>query len=241
MAPESMFCTMALMLSLFAPPPQSSAQDAPSFVTSSPSAFRTDRLSPRQIRLWNAIRKIVLAPDPHGCPLHPTLHGLWRTVEQSGYLVFVELITDKNRSSNLAGECVVEKLDPAGRMHTIKVRLFIPAIDRAYAGEQAPQDGIEFIPFSGLRHETRYAKVLGHELAHIAQAVRDPDYLRLLQEICMEQLAIAAGVGGDGKPLSDATLKERWNRIWPLVLESEKPAVAAEAKIRRELLAGKKK
>jgi len=237
---ESISCTMALTLILFALPPQSSAQVVPVSVRSSAGAFRTDRLSPRQVKLWNSIRKIVLAPDPHGRPLHPHLFGFWRTGEQSGHLVFVEFITDKERSSNIAGESLIENLDPTGRTHLIRLRLFIPTIDRAYAGEQAPQEGLEFVPFLGLKHQRRYAKVLGHELAHIAKVFLDQDYLLLIQEICVEQSAIAAGVGLDGKLLSDVALRERLDRIWPLVLESEKPAVAAEREICRELLAGQR-
>ncbi len=118
-------------------------------------------------------------------------------------------------------------------------KAFHPTIDRAYGGEQASREGLEFVPFAGLRRETRYAKVLGHELAHIEKALRDPDYLHLLREICTEQSAIAAGVGADGQRLSEGVLKERLERVWLLVLESEKPALAAEAQIRRELLAGK--
>lgn len=195
-----------------------------------------DRLSARQIKLWNSIREIVLAPDKDGRPLHPTLYELWRTVEQSGHLVFVELITDKRKSSNIAGECLVEEFDPTGHRHTFRLRLFIPTIDRAFAGEQPPQEGMEFVPFLGLSHRERYVKVLGHELAHIANMLRDPDYLDLLREICTEQSAIAAGVGVDGERLSDAALKQRMNLVWPQVLKSEKPALAAEAKIYRELL-----
>lgn len=236
---ESILCMATLMLSRFVLPAPPSSQDIAGHLTSSPSAFHTERLSPRQIRLWNAIRKVVVAQDPHGRPLHPTLEGLWRAVERSGHLVFIELITDKERSSNVAGETVFEKFDPAGRLHSIRVRLFIPTIDRAYAGEQVPQDGLEFIPFAGLRHETRYAKVLGHELAHIEKMFRDPDYLHLLREICTEQSAIAAGVDIEGKGLSHVALRERLDRIWPLILESEMPALAAEAEIRRELLTGK--
>ncbi len=228
---------MALMLSLVALSPQSSAQDVPSHVTSSPVGFRTDRLSSRQIRIWDSICTIVLAVDARGRPTYPTLYGLWRSVELSGLTVLVELITDKKKCSNQAGECAFETLDPAGRMYQIRLRLFIPTIDRAYAGEQRPQEGIVFVPFSGLSREERYAKVLGHELAHIDRAVGDPDYLRLLREICTEQTAIAAGVGADGKPLSTADLRARWNLIWPLVLESDRPAIAAEAEIYRELLA----
>jgi hypothetical protein len=56
----------------------------------------------------------------------------------------------------------------------------------------------------------------------------------------VEQNAIAAGVGTDGRPLSGVALEERLRLVWPLVLESEKPALAAEAEIYRELLAGRK-
>ena len=95
---------------------------------------------------------------------------------------------------------------------------------------------MEFVPFLGLSYRERYVKVLGHELAHISNMLRDPDYLSLLREICAEQSAIAAGVGVDGEHLSDVALKERMNLVWPRVLEAEKPALAAEAKIYRELL-----
>jgi hypothetical protein len=151
--------------------------------------------------------------------LHPSLDRPWHTVEQSGHLVFIELSTAKERCSNVAGGTVFEEFDPTGRIHSIRVRLFIPAIERAYAREQAPQKGIEFVPCSGLWHETRYAKVLGHELAHIEKILRDPDYLRLLREIWAGQSAIAAGVGRDGERLSLATLQERSDRISPLVLD----------------------
>ncbi len=236
MVRELIFRKLALTLCLLAVPIQSGAQDVSAPVTSGAAAFRTDRLAPRQIKLWNSVREIVLVPDKEGRPLHPTLYDLWRTVGQSGHLVFVELITDKQRSSNVAGECLVEEFDPTGHKHTFRIRLFIPTIDRAFAGQQAAREGMEFVPFSGLTHRERYAKVLGHELAHLANMLRDPDYLSLLREICAEQSAIAAGVGVDGEYLSDVALKERMNLVWPQVLESEKPALVAEAKIYRELL-----
>ncbi len=121
-----------------------------------------------------------------------------QAVEESGHRIFIELITDKERSSNVAAETVFERFDPTGRMHSIRVRLFIPTIDRAYGGEQPPREGLEFIPFAGLRHETRYAKVPGHELAHIEKALRDPDYLVSSGGDMMEQSSIDAGVGAEG-------------------------------------------
>ncbi len=181
----------------------------------------------------------MLASNARGRPTHPALYGLWCTVEQSRHLVFIELATDEKKCSNQAGECAFETIDPLGGVYQIRLRLFIPTIDRAYAGERPPQEGLVFIPFSGLSRDERYAKVLGHELAHIDQALRDPDYLRLLQEICAEQIAIAAGVGTDGKPSAALALRARRNLIWPLVLKSDRPAIAAEAEICRELLVRK--
>ncbi len=238
MAPKSIFQTMALMLGVLAFSPDSGAQDATVTAGSNAGGFRTDQLSPRQVRVWNAVRKIALATDRHGHPLYPTLQGLWSTVEKSTHLVFVELITDSKHCSNMAAETVVEEPDPAGRRHTIRVKLFLPTIDRIYPGEQESREGMAFVPFSGLRREQRYAKVLGHELAHVATILHDPDYLRLVQEICTEQKAIAVAVEADGKHLSDGAFQARWNRIWPIVLEVEKPALAAEAAIYRELLGG---
>jgi hypothetical protein len=191
------------------------------------------------MKLWNSIRRIALATDHRGRVMHPILYGLWRAVEQSDHRVFVELITDETHCSNIAGETVVEEFDPTGRAHSIRVRLFIPTIRRAYAGEQAPKDGLEFVPYTGLGHEARYAKVFGHELAHIERMLRDREYMSLVREINAEQVAITAEVGRNGGTLPNGVLNERWNRIWPLVLEVEKPALAAEAEIYRELLAGK--
>ncbi len=239
MAPKSIFSTMTLAANLLTLHSSLGAADLPGSVASSTTAFCTDRLSPRQMRLWNSIHRIALATDHHGRVTHPVLYGLWRAAEQSGHRIFVELITDANRCSNIAGESAVEEFDPTGRTHSLRMRLFTPTIRRAYAGEQAPKDGLEFVPYAGLGREARYAKVFGHELAHIERMLRDSEYMSLVREICAEQLAIAAEVGRNGGPLPKDDLDERWNRVWPLILDVEKPALAAEAEIYRELLIGK--
>ncbi len=51
--------------------------------------------------------------------------------------------------AELSGDCAFEKLDSVGGIYQIRLRLFIPTIDRAYAGEQPPREGLVFIPFSG--------------------------------------------------------------------------------------------
>ncbi len=238
MAPRSILSAAILAVNLLMLPSASGA-DLPEVAASNTNEFRTDRLSPRQMKLWNSIRKVVQATDREGRPTYPILYGLWQVVEHSSHRVFVELITDPKHCSTVAGETVIEEFDPAGQTHSIRLRLFIPTISRAFAGEQEPVDGLAFVPFSGLRHDKRYAKVLGHELAHIERMLRDPVYMDLAREINAEQLAIAAASRGDGRPLSNAPINERWNRIWPRVLECEKPALAAEVEIYGELLAGK--
>ncbi len=108
MAPKSILSITVLALDLLTSPSTSSAADLPQFVASDTNAFRKDRLSTRQMKLWNSIGKIVVATDHQGRVMHPALYRLWRAVEQSGLQVFVELITDPNRCSNIAGETVVE-------------------------------------------------------------------------------------------------------------------------------------
>ncbi len=122
------------------------------------------------------------------------------------------MITDNKRVNNIAAEYAVEKYDPDGHTREIRLRLFIATIDRARAPE-APRGGLEFVPFAGLRREERYAKVPGHELAHVANMVRKPNYMAVILEICREQLAIAVGTDAEGRPLPEAVLKRRWERI----------------------------
>ncbi len=234
MVPESNFFRMAFIFGLFALPISSSAKDAFAANRHTASAFSTSHLSSKQLRLWNEIREVVLESNPAGQPKHPILNDLWRTVEQSGRQVVVEIITDPEKSSNVAGECEFSSPE------TIRLKLFIPTINRVYGREQEAREGMEFVPFTGLARKSRYVKVLGHELAHLALMFRDPVYQRQLMEICTEQNAIAAAARMGAGRLSEPDLTARANRLWPMVLEVERPAVAAEKAIYQELLAGGK-
>jgi hypothetical protein len=202
-----------------------------------PVAIRTDRLSAKQLRVWNSIREIVFAKDRANRLLHPRLHGLWQSVESSGHLIFVELRKHAKNASSKAGEMVIEKVDPGGGRHIVCVRLFLSTIDRSFAEKRPPQCVEQFAPFAGLSRKARYAEVLGHEFAHVERLLGDPDYLSLYMELDRELSSYCSGRNNQNGQDWEHEAQKQLERIDFLVTEVEKPAVAAEAEIWRELVA----
>ncbi len=233
-----MFRTMALMLSLFALTPQSRAEDAPSFVPSNASVFRTERLSPRQIKSWNAIRKIALASDRHGQSLHPRLHGLWQRVQSSGHAVFIEL-TEHRIPTRIAGTTTLQKADSNGNHKVIVIWLHLWAIDNAFVDPVVRRsDGL--IPFYRLGQYERYAEVLGHELAHAFLMLENPEYARLSLEYGAAAAELLRVRKQDGNAAGGGEIAQQLLRLSSLEDKIEKPAQAAELEIWRELTAGRK-
>jgi len=242
MARKSGFRSMALIAGFLTIIPQAIGQqlvspgspNAPIAVPDTRGGIRTDRLSHKQLRVWNSIREIVFAKDHANRLLHRRLHGLWQSAERSGHLIFVELDKCAEDSSTRAGDMVIDKVDPAGRQHVVSVRLFLSTINRAFAGKGLPE---QFEPFAGLNRKARYAEVLGHELAHIERLFRDPNYLRLYMELDRELSSYCTRRNiRKGQDL-DQEEQKRLGRIDILVNEMERPVVAAEAEIWRELVA----
>ena len=234
---------MALIAGLLTTIPQAIGQQmvSPGFPNAAIAApdtragIRTDRLSPRQLRVWNSIREIVFAKDRANHLLHPRLHELWQSVERSGYLIFVELPKREEGAKTKAGDMIIEKVDPGGGRHIINVRLFLSSIDRAFAEKRPPRGVDHFVPFAGLSRKARYAEVLGHELAHVESLLGDPNYLRLYSELDKELSSYTSRRKiQKGQELDQETQKQL-ERMDFLVNEIEKPAVAAEAEIWREL------
>ncbi len=208
--------------------------NAPIALPDTSGGIRTDRLSQKQLRVWNSIREIVFAKDRANRLLHPRLHGLWQSAERSGHLIFVELDKCVGNSSTKAGDMVIDKVDPAGRQHVVSVRLFLSTINRAFAEKGLPE---QFEPFAGLNRKARYAEVLGHELAHIERLLRDPNYLRLYTELGRELSSFCSRRNVRKGQDLDQEEQKRLERIDMLVNEMERPVVAAEAEIWRELAA----
>jgi hypothetical protein len=211
------------------------AQDAARLNRATATNIITDRLTNKDSRRWDAIKRIVFAEDFEGQPLHPTLRRLWERLERSGHVIYIEMRGMGRAISNTAGLFHIERLDPEGVRHMAVIRLYPETIDRAYVGpaSDAPED---FIPFHGLSREERYAEVLGHELAHAVDILSDPARARRVVEVVQRtnELFISQGqrhgytnIGPELLELialRDAFLKEL-----------EEPARAAEALIWREI------
>ncbi len=200
------------------------------------AAIRTDRLSPQQVRVWNSIREIVFAKDGANRLLHPRLQELWQSAEGSGHLIFVELGKHAKNAPSKAGEMVLEKVDQGGGQHIISVRLFLSTINRASAAKSVPRGADQFKPLAGLSRKARYAEVLGHELAHVERVLADPNYLRLYTELDKELSSYCSGRNlRKGRNL-DQEEQKQLERIDILVDEIERPVVAVEVGIWRELV-----
>lgn len=202
------------------------------------SGILTDRISPKDLRRWDAIKRIVFAEDLMGCPLHPTLRALWEGLEKSGHAVYIELCGTNGAISNTAGTFRIEQFDPQGVRHVAVIRLYPAIIDLACAGPEAARPN-GFIPFKGLNKEERYAEVLGHELAHAVHILCDLTRARMVEEVIEEtneQFLL------QGRQYGYANLKpEMLQRIIKRDLflkELEEPAESTEMKIWSEIVFG---
>jgi hypothetical protein len=149
------------------------------------TGFATERLSGRQMRLWKAIRGIVLAHDPAGRPLHPKLRRLWQDVETSGCCVHIEMADTHPMVASRAGEFLSEEMDSNRRIRSATIRLYLGTIDRGRV-RNSQNTGGGFEIFKDLGRVERCAIVLGHELAHAAAALTDPAQGRLMLELWRE-------------------------------------------------------
>jgi len=150
--------------------------------------LRTDRLSGKELKTWKKIEAVVLAEDPQGRPLHPTLRGLWEAVDASGHAVYVEVVRDKK--STIAGRFEVTQVDPEGATHEARLLLNLRALDRVSTRPAAARSN-GFIPFEDLEKTQRYAELLGHELAHAAWHLESVERARIAERIDREKQELA--------------------------------------------------
>jgi len=146
------------------------------------SGIMADRISPKDLRRWNAIKRIVFAEDFMGLPLHPTLRSLWEQLDKSGHAVHIELYCRSRALSHTAGAFRIELFDPLGVRHVAVIRLYLSNIDMASVGPAAARPN-GFVPFLGLTRIERYAQVLGHELAHAVDILSDLTRTRMVEEM----------------------------------------------------------
>ncbi len=195
----------------------------------------TDRLSSKDLRRWNEIKRIVFAEDIEGQPLHPTLRSLWDQLERSGHVIYIEMRGMGRAISNTAGVFHIERLDPEGVKHEAVIRLYPDVIDRAYVGPSTTRsDG--FTPFLGLVKEERYVEVLGHELAHAVHILSDMERVRVVKEVVQETNELFLSYGRRyGYSNIDPEMRRRIAVRDALLKELEEPAEAAEMMIWKEV------
>ena len=198
------------------------------------AGIRTDRLTPKQLRIWRSIERIALARNAAGSPLHPRLECLWHQAQSSGHTIYIEMPT--SAIENMAGKFLIEKPDPEGKNQTLVIHLYLSAINRAVTDERARRAG-GFIPFENLSTMARYAEVLGHELAHVIWTLKDPSYASLSNE----QDRLAAELVSSRNPKVKRSLLDTENRQRMIRLESlekliEGPPNAVEIEVWRELV-----
>ncbi len=188
----------------------------------------TDELSHAHLRTWQSILEIVMAKDKAGRSLHPTLYDLYSQAENSGHLIRIELSEEESLSR--AGQFIIEKADPRGLHHKVRIRLNLATIRRTYVGANRNYaNGL--MPFAGLNTKLRYAEVLGHELAHAVGAFQNSELWQL--DLLLEQESADLDKCDLNHPNGD--LLERIERIKRLQHQVEEPAEAAELQVWREL------
>jgi hypothetical protein len=203
------------------------------------SGIRTDRLSPRQLRVWRRIERIVFAKDGSGSYSHPRLRSLWQWVEASGSVVQVEFPDPKAPGDHQAGRFQIEESDPNGTRHIASIRLCLPVIDRALVRKRVP-GAKGFVRFERLKKEERYAEILGHELAHAVWILGDRQHALVIEELDreLEELDRGRRSAARGTVRDEQTL-QRLKRIESLITTIERPAETAEEEVWQELFQGR--
>jgi len=245
-ANRSVLWIEAVMLVILATTPSARGQQSEMSVTTPALAsqpqqvtgLHTDRLSPKQLRMWKSIQNIVFAIDSSGQPLHPKLHSLVHWAEISGYAIYIEMPRLKGLSPYTSGIFKLESQDCQGRSHKGVIHLYLPVIDQASTAKWIRwDDGL--IPFEGSRGKARrYAEVLGHELTHAVGALTDPNYARQVEELEREVAQLQIGRRSINGQSLDRETRQRLEKIKTLVQKTESRANLAEVQVWQELVKG---
>ena len=238
MAIRSILCTAATALTFLATIPVTRAQarsSDPVHGVGPSSGFRTDRLKPKQRRIWGEIEKIVQATDKTGQPLHPMLHSLWQRIESSGRTAFIEM-SERWVTTGVGGKTILEEMGTDGSRRAVVIWLHLWTIDNAIVDPRA-QRGDGLIPCYGLGKYERYAEVLGHELVHAVLMLENPEYARR----CTEYDSASKELSVSRKAANEEEMRRRYQQLQSLSDKVERPAEAPELEIWRELIDGQRR
>jgi hypothetical protein len=202
------------------------------------TGIRLDRLSPKHLKLWEAIRQIIVAEDADGITLHPKLRNLFDQLQTSNHEIYLEFDEIDSKRNCLAGQFLIEQLDPAGLRNVGVIKLYLRNIDHA-STDPPPTLKNEFLPLVGLRKLDRYAEVLGHEMAHAVDILFNPERASLVDDFLKktDQLVERCLHSKKIEPELERELRQRD----AFLNELEKPALIAEEQVWQELTKARRK
>jgi len=235
--------TVLFLFNLYAAPPiqwekSSESQESVTSQSAPPTAgLMTDRLSPKQLRIWRALEQIALARNGAGQPLRPVLYELHSWAQTSTIPIYIEMPKARGRWPYLAGECLFDEQGDTlnTRPAAVTIRLYTTVIEKAPSRGRDFESEQAFIPFKGLPREERYCETLAHELAHARQSVTDPGFLPMRdrlksmndQVLKLQSLRLVSSVKKEMQAIAD--------QIKVLTSSIEGPAIAVERAVWREL------
>jgi hypothetical protein len=202
------------------------------------AGIRTDRLSAKDMKTWNAMEQIVSARDKSGRLMHPTLNSLWEKAQAISQDIYIEFPKPKSDTPHTAGNFSVERTEAGAEVKAGVIRLYLEVIDNAGTSDLSRRSS-GFLPFENLNKKNyRYAEVLGHELVHALLTLTNREYALLADNLDQAALELVSYRRGRiGQSLDEGT-KTRLTKIRRMTDEIERQPEAAETEILRELQAG---
>ena len=200
-----------------------------------PSGFLLDRLSTKDQKTWQALKKIIYAEDSEGRSLHPKLRALFEELQSSQHTIYVEFQDSEPGCDYTAGAFSIEQLDPEGVKHVAVIKLYLRTIQKAY-GNPHPKLKDGFNQLAGLDKLGRFAEVLSHEMAHAVDILFDQERATMVAHVLSTTDQVLEHrlqrKGGKLPPEVERELQQRYDFLNGL----EGSAVAAESVVWRELL-----
>ncbi len=233
MSLRSRFVWVSCVLTVFAA--ASHRIDAAGAAPAMETGIVLDRLNHEELRQWRSIEHVVNAAGPDGVPRYPTLRGLWEWAGHGGNAIYIELSSPDCAALGMAGRFLIERFDPRASRHVGVIRLCLANIDRRPTfGGGTRANG--FVRLAGLRKRERYAEVLGHELAHAADAFASPERARMVYErVDTVSAQFMAHRAEHGNESLEPALQHRLEQRDALVDELEAHADSIELLVWREL------
>jgi hypothetical protein len=198
------------------------------------TGIRLDRLSPKHLKLWEAIKQIIIAENKDGAALYPMLRSLFEQLKTSNHEIYLEFDQTDAGCHCTAGQFFIERLDPLGGPNVAVIKLYSRTIEHAPIDPLANSKN-KFVPLVGLNKLERYAEVLGHEMAHVVDILFDQERATLVDDFLKKtDQAIGERLRNKKKKIEPELALVLQQRD-AFLSELEKPAVIAEEQIWREL------